>query len=137
MKCACSSAAHTMGSCQGSHVLHLLSFTSQSTQPALLGGAHWQQLPGPASVDGFWSVFCFTVAMSCFNKMLALGLPGLLFQAEDARLQAACLFAFSCKCWRPLPQPRFPLLLLLLLFNSTLEGTADEMPLNLNCQQWK
>lgn len=63
------------------------------------------------------------------------GFLWLLFQAEDACLQAACLFAFSWKSSQPLPQPLFPLFLLLLLFNSTLEGTADEMPLNLNCQQ--
>lgn len=73
MMYACSSVIHMMGSCKCSNVVYLLSFTLPSPQPALLRGAHPQQSHRAASVDGFWSVFCFTVAMSCFNKCWLLG----------------------------------------------------------------
>lgn len=97
--------------------------------------------PSNSTMLPVWMDFgqCFVSLWPCLVSINAGSRAscGFLLQAEDACLQAACLFAFSCKCWQPLPQPPFPPLLLLLLFNSTLEGTADEMPLNLNCQQWK
>lgn len=84
-----------------------------------------------------WISVCvlFYYCSILFQYKLALRLLVAFISSQDACLQAAYLFAFSQKSSQPLPQPPFPLFLLLLLFNSTLEGTADEMPLNLNCQQ--
>lgn len=60
-----------------------------------------------ASVDGFWSVFCFTVAMSRFSKCCFVGFLCFYSKLRMHACKAACLFAFSCKCRQPLPQPPF------------------------------
>lgn len=90
-----------------------------------------------ASVDGFWSVFCFTVAMSCFSKRCFMDFLGFYSKLRMHACKLPVSLHLAAGAGSPSPSHPLPLLPLLLLFSSTLEGTADEMPLNLNCQQWK